>query len=167
MPLDVSAPPVAGISLRPIEDRDSAFLRGLYRSAREHELDLTSWDEPTKRAFIDSQFDLQDRWYREQYGGAMLLVIERDGAPAGRLYLCEMPGELHVLDIALVPAARNGGVGTALLEWLKEAAAREHRKVTLYVETYNPVRRLYARLGFVEEASEGIYIRMRWAPLPS
>ena len=164
MPLDLSAPPIAGIALRTVEARDEAFLRALYYSVREAELSVTNWDERTRRAFTDSQFDHQDRWYRSQYAGAKLLVIERAVEPIGRLYLHEMPGELRLMDIALVPARRNAGLGTALIEWLKELAALEGRAVTLYVETFNPARGLYARLGFAEESIEGYYVRCRWTP---
>lgn len=31
----------------------------------------------------------------------------------------------------------------------------------LFVEANNPARRLYTRLGFVEQDQEGIYLRMR------
>jgi GNAT superfamily N-acetyltransferase len=164
MPLDLSAPPVAGIALRTVEARDDAFLRALYYGVREAELAATPWDEPTKRAFANSQFDLQDRWYRSQYEGVKLLVIEHLGEPIGRLYLHEFPSELRLMEITLLPARRNAGLGTALIEWLKGLAAGEGRAVTLYVEGFNPARALYARLGFTEETTEGIYIRCRWTP---
>ena len=164
MPLDLSAPPVAGIALRTVEARDNAFLRALYFGVREAELANTNWDESTKRAFADSQFDLQDRWYRSQYEGVKLLVIEDAGEPIGRLYLHEFPGELRLMEITLLSARRNAGLGTALIEWLQSLAAGEGRAVTLYVEGFNPARALYARLGFVEEATEGIYVRCRWTP---
>ena len=164
MPLDLPAPPIAGIALRPVEPRDEAFLRALYYSVREAELAATNWDERTKRAFTDSQFDLQDRWYRTQYEGAKLLVIEQAGEAIGRIYLYESPSELRLMEIALVAARRNAGIGTALVEWLKELAAAKGRAVTLHVETFNRARALYARLGFAEVSAEGFYVQCRWTP---
>ncbi len=87
MPLDLSAPPVAGVALREVEASDEPFLRALYYGLREAELARTHWDARTKRAFADSQFDLQDRWYRSQYEGVRLFVIEQEGEAIGRLYL--------------------------------------------------------------------------------
>src|SRR5258706_10358470 len=164
MPLDLSAPPEAGISFRAIEAGDDAFLRQLYRNTREQELARTGWDEAAKSAFINNQFDCQDRWYREQYAGVRLLLIERGGAPAGRLYLHETAGELRLMEIALVPALRNRGIGTQLIRWLMASAAREDRDVTLHVEHFNRARSLYERLGFEEESNDGLYVRMRCRP---
>jgi GNAT superfamily N-acetyltransferase len=162
MSLDLSAPPVAGISLRATGPRDEAFLRALYYGLREPELAATNWDTQAKRAFVDSQFDLQDRAYRSQNEHAQFLLIEQDGVPIGRLYVNESPGELRLMEITIVPERRNAGIGTALVQWLVELAAREGRDVTLYVETFNPARGLYARLGFVEEAVKGFYVLCRW-----
>ena len=164
MPIDPAPSPVAGVALRAIEPRDHEFLRALYRSARDEELAQTGWDEMAKRAFTDSQFDLQDRWYRQQYPDARLWVIEEHGAPIGRLYLSEFPGELRLMEIALVSARRGAGLGTALVEWVQGLAAAQARAVTLYVEPLNRARSLYSRLGFAEESSDAFHVRMRWAP---
>jgi GNAT superfamily N-acetyltransferase len=157
------APP-AGLTLREIAPADEAFLRELYRSTRDPELALTNWTHEQKRAFSDQQFDFQDRWYRSQYAGARFLVIEREGAPIGRLYLHETAKETGVMDIALVAAARNAGLGTALMNWVKAGAAARGAAVTLHVEIFNPARALYARLGFREESAQGMHIAMRWDP---
>jgi GNAT superfamily N-acetyltransferase len=164
MPLEVPAPDVGGVTFRPVADHDYPMLRALYRSTREAELALTGWAEAERQAFCDSQFALQDTWYRGQYPGAALLVIEKDGAAVGRIYLHETPGELRLMDITLVPGMRNRGLGTALFGWLLSWAARERRDVTLHVEAESTARRLYARLGFVDEGVDGLYNRMRWKP---
>jgi RimJ/RimL family protein N-acetyltransferase len=164
MPLEVPAPDIAGVAFRPVADGDYPLLRSLYRSTREHELALTGWPEAERQAFSDSQFALQDAWYRGQYPGAALLVIEKDRAAVGRIYLHESPGELRIMDITLAPGMRNHGLGTALFTWLISWAARGRRDVTLHVEAENPARRLYARLGFIDEGVDGLYNRMRWKP---
>lgn len=164
MPPEVPALGIAGVSLRAVEEGDYPFLRALYRSTRDPELALTGWSEEDKRAFADSQFTLQDRFYREHYPGTAFLVVERAGEAVGRLYVDAPPGELRLMDIALVPGARRGGLGTALVSWVVAWADREARRVTLHVEANNPARRLYARHGFVDEAVEGPYVRMRRDP---
>lgn len=164
MLLEVPAPPIAGITLRPVAPSDEAFLRALYRETREAELALTPWSPAQKQAFADDQFRLQDLSYRTNYPGAALLVIERDAKVIGRLYLHATPGELGLMDIALEAGERNRGLGTAMMRWLQDWAARDARAIALYVEQFNPARRFYLRLGFVEMAQEGIYLRMRWTP---
>ncbi len=155
---------VSGLALRAIGPADDAFLRALYRSVRDPELALTAWSDAEKDAFANQQFDLQDRWYRQHYEGAELLVIEREGAAIGRIYIFESENELRVMDIALVPAARNAGLGTLLLRHVQQRAAARAAAVTLHVELFNPARALYARLGFREGEAEGVYSRMRWDP---
>jgi GNAT superfamily N-acetyltransferase len=152
------------LALREVAAADEPFLRELYRSVRDPELALTSWSEEQKRAFSNQQFDFQDRWYRSQYPGARFLVIEREGSPIGRIYLHETANETGVMDIALVAAARNAGLGTALMEWVKAGAAARGAAVTLHVEIFNPARSLYARLGFREESTQGMHTAMRWDP---
>ena len=39
-----------------------------------------------------------------------------------------------------------------------------HSPILLHVETSNPTRRLYARLGFLPLAGDGIYLPMAWTP---
>jgi GNAT superfamily N-acetyltransferase len=151
-------PPVPGITLRPTQDDDRAFLEALYRTVRDPELAATGWDEATRAAFVRQQFEAQDRWYRTQYLGAAFLVIERLGVPVGRIYLHETAAELRVMEVSLMPEARGQGLGTALLTWVVDDARERGRAVTLHVESFNRVRRLYARMGFVEAESDGVYI---------
>jgi len=60
------------------------------------------------------------------------------------------PGELLMDGISVSPAARGGGVGTKLLERLKQFAAKEgYRTIRLdVINTNDGARRLYERLGF-------------------
>jgi GNAT superfamily N-acetyltransferase len=164
MRFDPARSPLPGITLRDALPSDEALLKRLYRSSRDPELELTDWPEERKAEFALTQFALQDRWYRENYPGLQMLVIEREGAPIGRLYLHGSQGLLDLMDITLEPAARAKGLGTALIQQLQRDAREEHAAITLHVESFNPARRLYARLGFSEEGQVGVYIRMRWKP---
>lgn len=161
---EVPAHAIPGIALRPVGEGDYPFLRALYRSVRDPELQLTGWPEGARQAFSDSQFGLQDRFYREHYPQTAFLVIERGGEPIGRIYVDTAPGPLRLMDISIVPAERGRGLGTALLEWLAAWADREGRAVTLHVEANNPARRLYARHGFLDDGEEGPYVKMRRPP---
>ena len=161
---DLPALSIPGISLRPIVEGDYTFLRALYRSVRDAELAVTGWPEEAKQAFCDSQFHLQDTWYRGQYDGAHFLLIERATTPIGRIYVHAAENELRLMDIALVPEERGAGLGTRLVEWLLTWGRESGRDATLYVEAHNPARRLYARHGFADESVEGVYLKMRCKP---
>ena len=150
----------AGIALRDERDDDLPFLRDLYASTREQELAPVPWSDQQKRAFLDSQFGLQRQQYRAHYAGAEWLVIERATAAIGRLYLWRGASDLRLMEIALLPAQRNAGIGTRIVEAVLDWADREQLAVSLHVEPFNPAYRLYTRLGFVHVHSTGVHHRL-------
>ena len=154
------------ISLRPSAPEDRDFLLRVYAGTREEELGLTTWDEAQKRTFLEAQFAAQDTWYRERYPGATLDVILADGVPAGRFYVHRREREIRLMDIALLPAHRGSGIGTALLHGLFAEATAAGKTVTIHVEGYNRALRLYERLGFKKIGEHGVYHLMEWTPGP-
>jgi predicted GNAT family acetyltransferase len=69
------------------------------------------------------------------------------------------------VDIALTPPYRGRGLGTRLLRGLIAEAEQSGRPLSLHVETHNPARRLYERLGFRPAGDSGeVYLRMEYAP---
>jgi GNAT superfamily N-acetyltransferase len=68
------------------------------------------------------------------------------------------------MEITLEPRWRGQGIGTTLLRWLMDEAARRGVTLSLYVEDYNPAYRLYQRLGFITKDPPGIYTYMTWEP---
>ncbi|HEV2773684.1 MAG TPA: GNAT family N-acetyltransferase [Thermoleophilaceae bacterium] len=146
--------------LRPVEDADRPFLVDLYGSIREPELAHVAWADAQKRAFVEHQFAAQDAHYREHYPGATLDVVEVDGEPAGRLYVHRSKSDIRIMDIALAPAYRGRGIGSALLRDLMAEADASGRKLSIHVEVNNPARSLYARLGFHPVGERGAYVLM-------
>jgi ribosomal protein S18 acetylase RimI-like enzyme len=111
------------------------------------------------------QFDAQDRDYRARFPDARFDVVDRDGAPIGRLIVERGEDEIRILDIALLPEHRGAGGGSALLRDLLAEAAASSKRVAIHVERANPARRLYERLGFrVEADDDAIYLFMLWRP---
>ena len=166
------------MDLRPVGESDDHFLRSLYgeppagkrrpaslyASVREDELVLAAWDETQKEAFVRQQFEAQDAYYREHYDGASFDVIEVDGEPAGRLYVARWEDEIRIMDIALLPKHRGGGVGTRLLRELLDEGARTGKRVSIHVEKHNRALRLYERLGFAAVADRGVYLLLEATP---
>jgi GNAT superfamily N-acetyltransferase len=150
------------VSFRPETDEDEAFSRSVYAASREEELRVVPWTAEEKGAFLGSQFEAQRRFYRDQFPAADFLVILVDGRPAGRLYVHRAAGEINLVDVALLPAWRNSGVGGALVAELLDESRRTGLPVRLHVEHQNPARRLYDRLGFVPIADLGVYVHMEW-----
>ena len=152
----------AGVTFRPVTDADHPFLRDLYASVRAAELAPVPWPEEAKRAFLDEQFALQHQHYLKNYVGADLLLIEKDAAPIGRIYIYRTPAEIRLMDIALIEAERGHGIGTALLAELLDEARATKCELTLHVEPENPAQRLYQRLGFRLIENRGVYDFLGW-----
>jgi ribosomal protein S18 acetylase RimI-like enzyme len=136
----------------------------VYASTREEELAVVPWDDAQKDAFLRMQFDAQDAWWHENYPGASFDVIVVDGEPVGRLYVHRGPREIRIVDIALLPEHRGGGVGTRLLDGLLAEADATGKSVTIHVERMNPALRLYERLGFSVAEDKGVYLFLERPP---
>ena len=157
MPPPVAAAAAFGVSYRPETDADSPFVAALYASTRAQELAATGWPEAMQAAFLEQQHRAQHASYRAVHPDGEWLLIEQAGAPIGRLYLAGQDAMLLIVDISLLPTARGGGLGTAILT---DLLAAETRPVQLQVELSNPARRLYERLGFELVEVQAIRARM-------
>jgi ribosomal protein S18 acetylase RimI-like enzyme len=150
------------VVFRPKRPDDLPFLRYLYGTTREQEMQIVPWTEEEKTQFLDSQFHAQALHYDEYYGKADFLVIEAAGSSIGRLYVYRDDEEIHIIDIALLPEYRGRGLGRILLQELLDEGRSANRKVTIYVEHFNPARHLYDRLGFRQTDTNGVYHVMEW-----
>jgi len=125
---------------------------------------LVAWREDEKEAFLRSQFEAQDKWYRGNYRAAEFSVILLDEEPVGRLYLARWKEEIRIMDIALLPDFRGRGIGSSLMETLLEEGRSSGRKVSIHVEKFNPALRWYERLGFEMKEDKGVYLFLEWSP---
>ena len=154
--------PVKPTALRPVRDADADFLLRLYASTRADEMAVVDWSEAHKLEFLQMQFRAQCNHYAEHYAQASFDIIEQDGAAIGRLYLDTQPGELRIVDIALLTEFRGQGIGRHYLESIIERAREQGCSVTIHVEHNNPAMSLYRRLGFEKVEDKGVYWFMRW-----
>ena len=142
---------------------DDAFLARVYASSRAEELAITGWSEELKADFCRRQFDAQSAYYAANYKGASFQIIERDGWPAGRLYVARWEKEIRIVDITLLPEFRGSGIGTKLLRDLQKEARAAGKSLTIHVERFNRALELYQRLGFREIDDKGVYLLMEWS----
>jgi ribosomal-protein-alanine N-acetyltransferase len=89
------------------------------------------------------------------------IVLARAGYGPIAGYLCRwfVADEVHVLNVAVAPAYRGRGLGTALMgEALREARDAQARAVTLEVRRSNSDgRRLYESFGFEQVGARPNY----------
>ncbi|MBI1202382.1 MAG: GNAT family N-acetyltransferase [Rhodopseudomonas sp.] len=153
-----------GYRLRPEREDDTPFLMQLYASTREAELAPVPWTSEIKQTFLANQFRAQRHHYRTFIDGCRFDVIEHDSQPIGRLYLDHRQTCVHVVDIALLPAWRGQGVGTAIFAALQDWSRARSLGVGIFVEKFSPALRFYRRLGFTAVADQDIVIEMEWWP---
>jgi GNAT superfamily N-acetyltransferase len=150
--------------LRPIGPDDTDFLFRLYAGTRDAELGAVPWNAEQKEAFLRQQFGAQSHHYLHNYPGASLDLVLLEGEPVGRLYVARWESEIRIMDITLLPAHCGQGHGGALLGALLAEADQAGKKVSIHVESFNPARRLYQRLGFVPAGEHGVYLLMERSP---
>jgi ribosomal protein S18 acetylase RimI-like enzyme len=155
---------VSEITLRPRGVEDEDFSYQVYASTREDEMALVDWSPAQKSAFLQMQFHAQRQSYQMHFPEATYQVILRDETSVGRLILNRTVDAISLMDIALLPAYRNAGIGTHLIQTLQAEARSAGKAVRLHVEPYNPALRLYTRLGFRIVAESDFYLEMEWRP---
>jgi ribosomal protein S18 acetylase RimI-like enzyme len=152
----------APVALRPEQPGDEPFLFEVFASTREEELALTNWDEQARRAFLDMQFAAMRRGYASMYPAGEFLIIGLGERAIGRMVLNRTAEEIRVVDLALLPAHRNAGIGTMLMRRVCAEAAQAGRPVRLCVLNNSRAVRWYQRLGFVKTEEAGFYDQMEW-----
>jgi ribosomal protein S18 acetylase RimI-like enzyme len=139
----------AGLSVRPEADDDAAFLRELF---------LASYPlrDVLPEPVLTQQIELRLATFRQAFAGAMRRIAVGADGPVGRIIIDwrHAAAASHCVDIAVRPTAGGRGVGTALLQAWIDVASAHGLACSLTVAPGNPVRALYARLGFEERPGE-------------
>ncbi len=150
------------ITLRPATPTDEGFELDLYAGTRWDELNLVDWSDLQKQTFLKMQFTARQQQYCLLYPLATDRIILQDSEAIGRLLVDQEERYLVLIDIALLPAHQNRGVGTKLVQSLLEEAAAAGKSVRLHVLATNPAVRMYERLGFTASDKDGTYLEMKW-----
>jgi len=157
----------SNITLRPVGSDDYDFLVEVYGSTRAEELALVPWTTEQQQVFVRSQFASQQDHYAKTYPSASHDIILSSNRPVGRLYVARLDQEIRIIDITLLPAERNAGIGSFLIKQLLEEANRSGKITRIYVEEFNPSLRLFERLGFSPGEQHGIHLLLQCNPAQS
>lgn len=152
----------AAYTFRPVRDEDEALLLEIYSSTRADEMDLVPWSAAQKQAFLQMQFDAQQKHYLAYFPNASHDLILVDDQPIGRVYVDRRENEIRILDLTLLPEARGHGLGTLILQEMMKEAAETDKALSIYVESFNHSLGLFQRLGFVKMEESGASWLMQW-----
>jgi len=147
--------------LRIASEHDEPLLFELFCTARAP--DFSACEPALGQQLLQMQYRAQRNTYQAQFPLASRYVIEDDlEVPIGSLLYEDTPEAVRLIDIAILPAFRNRGIGTSIIEKLQQAALKKDVPVCLSVFRLNPARVLYLRLGFTETDGNELYQSMQW-----
>jgi len=152
------------VTLRNATPEDREFLASLYSDTRQQEVAAWGWPQAQQDMFLRMQFDAQYRSYRAGFPDATDRIVCLDDVAVGRMLVSRETAGMHLIDIALLEAYKNQGVGTGLLRRLLQECETENTPVRLQVLQGNRAIRLYRRLGFIETSADPMYVQMEWTP---
>ena len=150
--------------LRPATDGERDFIFEVYASTRADEMDALGWPSRQREAFLRMQFEAREAHYRQHHPEAFFQIIVVDGAAVGAICVDRRENRLQIVDIALLAAYRDNGLGSRVLQAIVDEAAKRALPVRLHVLAGNPAVRLYRRLGFNAIAEDGVHVLMEWTP---
>ena len=157
--LPLSAP----YQLRVQRDDDDGFAAALYSSTR-GDLRQMPADPAVIEQLIAMQQRMQSHGYRQAYPQAIYLVLQHGDTPIGRLVLDRQDQVLHLVDIAILPAAQGQGAGSAVLRGLQAQAGAQQCRIHLAVNKNNTAARaLYQRLGFRLRGESDVQEQLEWS----
>jgi ribosomal protein S18 acetylase RimI-like enzyme len=149
-------------TLRPEVPADGPFLLELYAGTRQEELDAIGWPAAMREAFVRMQCNAQQQGYRAAFPQAEFAVILMGELPVGRIVIDRSEHEILLVDIAVLPAHRGRGIGTALIQQLLGEAAPAKKPVRLSVLKGQRAAGLYQRLGFQKMGEDALREQMEW-----
>jgi ribosomal protein S18 acetylase RimI-like enzyme len=157
-------------SLREAGDADRHFLARLLADVHaEAQRRLGGEGVVLDGPLLDLQMDAQRRAYRSTYPLAIDYIVVRGacGDAIGRMLIdwsSKPAGTSTVVDVALLSGERSGAAGWRLLRAWTATCDRLGLCAALRVMPHNPARRIYRKLGFVEEDPDAFPVPMHRGP---
>ena len=135
--------------LRPAVKADLAFCWPIYREAVQP---LTAnWSEAEHQRLVE-----------RAVGHPGTSILRSDKTDTGWVEVSESPHAVELKQLFVLAAARNRGLGTNFLNWMKERADRKRKDLLLDVLANSPALGLCERLGFKALTTADNKVTMRY-----
>jgi GNAT superfamily N-acetyltransferase len=135
--------------LRPAVKADRAFCWLIYRDAVQP---LTAnWNEAEHLHLVERAVS---------HPGTS--ILRSDNADTGWVEVSESGGAVELKQFFVLATARNSGLGTSFLNWMKERADRKRKDLLIELLANSPARGLCERLGFKAVTTADNKVTMRY-----
>jgi len=155
------------LTLRPARPEDEDLTFRIFVASKELDFRDMLLPQHQKDFLLKQQNFSQLYNWRHRYPDMEQWIIEFAGEPVGRLIFALQPDQILVLDLAMLPGRRGVGGGRRVIKDVIFAEAIRTGKIArASVAPYNPVRKLYARLGVTElpPIDDSPMIPLEWRP---
>jgi len=161
---------VTNVQLRHAVAQDEDFLLQLYLATQPVETANWNMSATAREQLLQMQFRGRKQTYTAQYPDAedLILCLNEEGEVerrVGRHLVIRQEDAILGIDLAILPAYQNQGLGRLVLQGVQHQCAQEGLKFRLQVLHTNPARRLYDRLGFKMVSQDLLYAQMEWSAL--
>ncbi len=151
------------IRIRPIRNKDLPFLYEVYATTRDDIVSAVGLTEMQRCELLRHQFEAQHRDYQIRFPIAEFGIVELAKKPIGRLYLNRTQSELHLIEISILPSHRSRGIGSRLIQDIKQEACKSNRRVRIHVETGSRAVSFYEKHGFEIIGEKPFHLEMVWS----
>jgi GNAT superfamily N-acetyltransferase len=121
------------------------------------------WSHLPLPELADLQDHAQRASYVAQWGPEGEHVVLADDVAVGRAWWADSETERVIVDIAILPAARGRGIGTAVIEALLDTAGGRVVRATVDVAQPAWLAR-FVDLGFADVGGDWLFRRLTWSP---
>ncbi len=152
--------------LRKRKGHDANFILTLFCEVKATELYADSWPQQIRERLVAQQFTAFEQSVQNRYPSSEDYIIVHDSERVGRLQINNDVQSIRVINLSLLPAYRNKGIGADILKGIIREADSTGREVLFEVDKVNPAATLYRRLGFEACKEDALKYVMRYAPSP-
>lgn len=139
-------------NLKPGRSSDTQWLFELFRATNRDYIDSTwGWDELLQREAFFTNLP-----------GTQFRILEFNGKSVGGYHLANKQDHLWLEMILVDPACQRQGLGTLMMNELKERARAVGLPVRLSVLRANPALHFYTAQGFETVTEDQFSLKMQW-----
>jgi ribosomal protein S18 acetylase RimI-like enzyme len=139
----------------------------LFGKIKNSELHLNAWPEQVTQQIIAMQFKAFEQSVINIFPENIDYLITYNEKKAGRLQLNKDNQEIRIINISLLAAFRNIGIGSSILQDIIKEANLKNKSTVLEVDKMNPAVNLYFRFGFKIFDENELKYTMKYNPYKS